>query len=137
MSFPSLDRRTLLRSGATAACFTFTGLGIVPAVASPGATLVPVTGPLAGWLVLASEGGGRLTLMEVDAQSRPARLVAVETIPALASIADAARHASAAIVGIVANSWQVSASDCTCRLGRIDHSHSGRSVSLAIWTDFA
>jgi hypothetical protein len=137
MSFPPLDRRALLRSGATAACFTFTGLGTLQADASPGATVVPMTRPLAGWLRVTSEGGGHLTLMEVDAQSRPARELAVETIPALTSIADTARHASAAIVRIVAESWQVSASDCTCRLGRIEHSRSGRSVPFAIWTDFA
>jgi hypothetical protein len=137
MSFLPLDRRTLLRSGATAACFGFAGMGVIPAGASQGASSAPLIQPLAGWLLVTSEGEGRLTLMEVDAQARPARLLAFETIPVLTSIAGTARHASAAVVKIVAQSWKVSAADCTCRFGRIEHYQTGRSVPFAIWTDFA
>ncbi len=136
MSFPSLDRRTLLRSGATVGCLAFTGLGTEPASASSPAGAAPLTGALVGWLVVAPDGGGQVNLLQVDAQSHPVRQVAVEAIQSMTSIAGAARQASAAVLRYVATSWQVSATDCTCGWGRIEHRQSGRSVRFTIWTDF-
>jgi hypothetical protein len=137
VTFSPLDRRTLLRGGATAACFSLTGLGTLAADASPDTFPSPLTQPLAGWLVVAPAGGGHFTLTELDAQSGPARVLAVQTIPAQTSVAATARQASAAIVKIVAESWQVSAADCTCGQRRIEHRPSGRSVPFAMWTDFS
>jgi hypothetical protein len=134
MSFPPLSRRTLLRSGTTAGCLAFTGAKL--ADASPGTAPLPLTGPLAGWLVVTSEGGGQLTLFEIGAQSRPVRQVGVEIIPPLISVAAMARQASAAAVKVVAASWRVPAADCNCRWGRIEHRQSGRSIPFTTWTDF-
>jgi hypothetical protein len=137
MNFRPLDRRALLRGGATVGCLAFAGLGVELASASQRAGSLPLTGSVAGWLAIAPDGSGQLTLVQMDAQSRPGPQVAVETIPPMTSIAGTARRASAAVVGIVASSWGVSAVDCICGWGRIEHCQSGRSISFTIWTDFA
>jgi hypothetical protein len=97
---------------------------------------MPLTGTLVGWLAIAPDGSGQLRLVQIDAQSRLGQQVAVATIPPMTSIAGAARRASAGIVGIVASSWGVSAADCICELGQIEHRQSGRAISFMIWTDF-
>jgi hypothetical protein len=137
MSFRALDRRTLLRSGATVGCLAFAGFEAEFASASPRGGPKPLTGTLAGWLAIAPDGSGQLTLVQIDAQSRPGQQVAVTTIPSMTSIAGAARRASATVVGIVASSWGVSAADCICEGARIEHRQSGRAISFMIWTDFA
>jgi hypothetical protein len=136
MNFRPLDRRALLRGGATVGSLAFAGLGAELASASPRAGSVPLTGTLAGWLAIAPDGSGQLTLVQIDAQSRPGPQVAVETIQPTTSIAGTARQASAAVVGTVASSWGVSAADCNCEWGRIEHRQSGRSIPFMIWTDF-
>jgi hypothetical protein len=137
MNFRPLDRRALLRGGATVGCLALTGVGVELASASPRERSAPLTGSLAGWLAIAPDGSGQFTLVQIDAQSRPGQQVAVETIPPMTSIAGAARRANAAVVGIVASSWGVSGADCICEWGRIEHRQSGRSISFMIWTDFA
>jgi hypothetical protein len=79
MNFRPLDRRALLRGGAAVGSLAFAGLGEELASASPRAGSVPLTGTLAGWLAIAPDGSGQLTLLQIDAQSRPGRQVAVET----------------------------------------------------------
>jgi hypothetical protein len=137
MNFRPLDRRALLRGGATVGSLAFAGLGAELASAPPRAGSVPLTGTLVGWLAIAPDGSGQLTLVQIDAQSRPGPQVAVETIQPTTSIAGTARQASAAVVGTVASSWGVSAADCICEWGRIEHRQSGRSIPFMIWTDFA
>ena len=135
MSIPPLDRRTLLRSGATIGCLAF--VGWAPAGASPPAGRVSLTDAVVGWLVVSPNGGAQGKFFQVDAQFRPVRQLAVEAIQSMTSIADAALQASTAVVRIVATSWEVSAADCTCGWGRIEHRQSGRSIRFTIWTDFA
>ena len=134
MSLPTLGRRTLMRSGATVGCLTFIGLGSVQAPLPPGD---PLTGALIGWLTLRPDGGGLLSVVQTDAQSRPIRQVATEAIDPMGSIDKIARRASAILVRTVADSWQVSSADCTCAWGRIEHRHSGQLIPFRIWTDFA
>jgi hypothetical protein len=137
MSLPPLDRRTLMRSGATiGCCLTFIGLGgQAPALALPPAN--PLTGALIGWLTLRPDGAGLLNIVQTDDQSRPIRQVATETIESMGSIDRLARRASAVLVTTAADSWQVSSADCTCAWSRIEHRDSGRSIPFRIWTDFA
>lgn len=137
MNFRPLDRRALLRGGATVGSLAFAGLGAELASAPPRAGLVPLTGTLVGWLAIAPDGSGQFTLVQIDAQSRPGPQVAVERIQPTTSIAGTARQASAAVVSTVASSWGVSAADCICEWGRIEHRQSGRSIPFMIWTDFA
>jgi hypothetical protein len=138
MNLRPLDRRTLLRGGATVGCLAFAGLGVERASTSQRAgSSLPLTGSVAGWLAIAPDGSGQLTLVQIDAQSRSWQQVAVETIPPMPSIAGMARRASVAVVGIIASSWGVSAADCFCEWGRIEHRQTGRSISSMIWTEFA
>ena len=138
MSLPLLDRRTLMRSGATIGCsLTLLGLGSAqaPALALPPGDLL--TGALIGWLTLRLDGAGLLNVVQTDDQSRPIRQVATEAIEPMGSIDRIARRASAILVTTVADSWQVSSADCTCAWSRIEHRDSGRSIPFRIWTDFA
>jgi hypothetical protein len=137
MSFSPLKRRTLLGSGATVSCLAFIGLEIEPTSATSPAGSSPLTGVLVGWLVIAPDGGGQITLLQVDAESRPVRQIAVGAIQPTTSIAGAARQASTAVLRFAATSWQVLDTDCNCGWGRIEHRQSGRSIPFAIWTDFA
>ncbi|PPQ33422.1 hypothetical protein [Rhodopila globiformis] len=135
MTPSALHRRTLLRGGATFGCLAFAGLPAAPGQAAT--ETAPLTGVLAGWLVIQPDGGGRFDLMALDAEQRPARLVASETIKPAASVAAAAREAQMAAVWTVAASWHVAARDCACGWGRIDHLPSGRTIPFTLWTDFA
>ena len=130
MNFRPLDRRALLRGGATVGCLAFAGLGVERASTSQRAgSSLPLTGSVAGWLAIAPDGSGQLTLVQIDAQSRSWQQVAVETMPPTTSIAGTARQATAAVVGIVASSWGVSAADCNLRMGT-DRTPSKRAVHL-------
>jgi hypothetical protein len=135
MSFPPLDRRTLIRGGATLGCLALTGFGQAAGDSSP-APVQPLTGALIGWLTIGPAAGGHLTLVQTDARSGFERQIAVETIDPTPAVAGAARQATTMVVRIVAASWGVSPDDCACGWSRIEHSRSGRSVSFAIWTDF-
>jgi hypothetical protein len=142
MSLSPLYRRTLLQGGATIGCLAMTGLSTTPGLAAAGTVATeteraPLVGPLVGWLVIQPDGGGRIDLVELDAESRPARQVASETIMPATSLAAAARQARLAAIRTVAAFWQVPAGDCTCGWGRIGHTQSNRTIPFSIWTDFA
>jgi len=145
MTLSPLYRRTLLQGGATIGCLAMTGamtgLPTASTLATPGpdgraTDAPPLVGPLVGWLVIQADGG-RIDLIELDAESRPARQVASEAIEPVTSLATAAHQARMAAIRTVAASWQVPERDCTCGWGRIDHAASGRTIPFAIWTDFA
>ena len=133
-----LERRAVLRGGAMiVGGLAVTGLPSRPAAASSQVDAPPLTGALAGWLVLRSDGAGHIDLVQLDEQSRPMQKVATETILPMTSVAAAARQANAVAMKVVAASWNVSVHECTCVWGRIEHRTSGRSISFNIWTDFA
>ncbi len=132
-----LHRRVVLHGGMAVAGFlALTGSQFTPAVVASPAGSAPLTGALVGWLVMAPDGGGRIGLFDVDAESGPARQVAMEAIVPMSSVAGAARQATAVAVRAAAASWGVPAEDCTCGWGRIEHRSSGRSIPFKIWTDF-
>ena len=133
MNLSPFHRRTLLQGSATVACLALAGLPKVSAAAAP----APLNGALVGWLVFAPDGGGRIRLVELDPDAHPVRQVAEETIAPAASLAGAARQASAAAVRAAATCWAVPAAACTCARGRIEHPLTGRTVAFTIWTDFA
>jgi len=142
MIFSPLYRRTLLQGGATIGCLAMAGLPAtsgLAALATDGRATdgAPLAGPLVGWVVIRADGGGRIDLVELDAESRPARQVATETIAPATSLAAAARQARTATIRTVAASWRVPEGDCACGWGRIDHAASGRTIPFTIWTDFA
>ena len=137
ISHAALDRRTLCQAGLLAASVGFTRLGAERADAGPPASVRPVTGPLIGWLLVTPDGAGRLTLIELDACSRPVRQAAVEAVRSAASLTGAARHANDAALRWVAASWDVPVTDCAGGRGWIEHRRSGRCVPFALWTDFA
>jgi hypothetical protein len=136
MSLSPLYRRALLQGGATVGCLAFVGLPGTSAVAATTPGAEPLAGALVGWLVIAPDGGGRIRLVEMDADSNPVRQVSEETIAPSAALAGVARQASAAAVRAAAASWQVPEAACTCAQGRIDHRQSGRTIPFTIWTDF-
>ena len=136
MSLPPLNRRTLMRSGATVGCLAFMGLGGVEAPASARPSALPLTA-IVGWLTVRSDGSGVMHIVQTDAQSHPARKVATELIDPTSSVATTARRAGAILLAIVAQSWAVSPTDCTCSGSRIEHRPSGRSIPFRIWADFA
>jgi hypothetical protein len=147
MTLSPLYRRTLLQGGATIGCLAIAGLPTTPGLAAPATATtamattvtdrVPLAGPLVGWVVIQPDGGGRIDLVELDAESRPARQVATEALMPATSLAAAARQARVTAIRTVAASWQVPEGDCACEWGRIGHAASGRTIPFAIWTDFA
>ena len=138
MRHPTLDRRTLMgAAGATFACVAFSGPEIARAGISGEAGTEPLTGALVGWLVIQPDGAGHLNLVEFDTQSGSARQVAAEVIRHAPSLAIAAQRASDAAISVVARSWMVQPTDCSCEWGRIEHLQSKRSIPFKIWTDFA
>jgi hypothetical protein len=134
------DRRTVLRSGTVAAGFLAFGWVASERSNRPesaaGPPAGPITGTLVGWLVLQPDGGGQIDVAELDAASRPIRQRARQVI-APGALAQVGRQANQAMLHVVAESWGVSAAQCSCRPGRILHAATGRSVPFAIWTDFA
>ncbi len=138
----SLNRRTVLQSGALAAgAFAFGGaLWSNPATAGPAGPAVaeaapPITGKLVGWLIIEPEKGASLRLADVN-EAREAREIASVTLQA-ASVMAASAEANARAVAAAARSWRVPPADCAIGHGRIVHPASGRSVPYAVWIDFA
>lgn len=52
MSYHCVDRRTLIRAGASFGCIAFSGLGIGSIGVSAAGGTLPLTGALVGWLVI-------------------------------------------------------------------------------------
>ena len=98
---PPLDRRTLMRAGAAFGSVALVGSVIAPALAAAPAAELPLPGGVIGWLVIEADGGGQVTVVQLDAQSRPVRHLAQEAIQSGASVAGAARQATAAVVRVV------------------------------------
>ncbi len=137
MSLPQLDRRTLIRGGATiGCCLTSIGMGTRHEASSVLALGVPLTGALIGWLNVRPDGSGLIDIVQTDGQWRAVRPVATETIAPMGSIERMARRASAVLSETVARSWQLPVVDCTIAWSRIEHRPSGRSIPFRIWTDF-
>ena len=80
MSHHCVDRRTLIRAGASFGCIAFSGLGIGSIGVSAAGGTLPLTGALVGWLVIQPDGAGQLNLVEIDTQSASARQVAAERL---------------------------------------------------------
>ena len=138
MSFPSLRRRTIVKSGAIyAGALVLTDRSAHANSASVRANPAAVNGPLIGWLLIAPDGGSRLTIFEVDARSSPVRQIMDVASGPATSVAGAVREANIAALRTVASLWNVPAADCAFEHGGIRHTKSGRIVPLSIWTDFA
>ena len=137
MSHHCVDRRTLIRAGASFGCIAFSGLGIGSIGVSAAGGTLPLTGALVGWLVIQPDGAGQLNLVEIDTQSASARQVAAERLRPVSSLSIAGRQANAAAVKVVAEAWKVPPTECSCEWGRIEHLQSGRSIPFKVWTGFA
>jgi hypothetical protein len=135
---PPLDRRALMRlSVAFGSSVALVGSGAASATAASPTTEVPLTGAVLGWLAIGPDGGGRISVLEVSANAREPREMALEAVVPGTSLAASARQATGAVTRAVAAAWKVSPGDCVCNWGRIDHPASGRSIPFKIWTDFA
>jgi hypothetical protein len=138
MSFPTLRRRTIVKSGAIYAGALAMAGGLAQAnPTSVQANPAAVNGPLIGWLRIAPDGGSRLTIFEVDARSSPVRQVMAVAAGPATSVAGAVREANNAALRSVASLWNVPAADCAFEHSGIRHTKSGRIIPLSIWTDFA
>src|ERR1700761_8469639 len=113
MSLMPLGRRTLMRGGATIGSYlAFLGAESLAASAQP-TPAAPLTGALIGWLKLQANGAALMTIIEVDDQSHPKRLVATQAMQPMGSIVTTARRASDILATTVAESWQVALTECT------------------------
>ncbi len=135
----SLNRRTVLQSGALAAgAFAFGGVlwtSPASAGAAMGEAARPITGRLVAWLVIEAEREASLRLAELGAES-PAREIVSTTLPAT-SITAVSAEANAWAIAAVARSWDVPPAECAIGHGRIVHPASGQSVPYTVWIDFA
>ncbi len=138
MNFPTLHRRTIVKSGAIyAGALAIAGRSAQANLTSVQANAAEINGPLIGWLRIAPDGGSRLTIFEVDAQSFPVRQVMEVAGGPATSMAGAARQANNAALKNVASLWNVPVSECVFEHGGIRHTRSGRIIPFSIWTDFA
>ncbi len=144
MTIAPLNRRMLLQSGAAlAGPFALAGVWprsshAMPLAAEP--TEPPVSGTLAGWVVVEPDHGATVRLVQLDAASRPIRQVAAKDLivgESGASLQQVCQRAHEMALEAVARSWGVPTAECIAGHGRIAHEGRQRSVGYTIWVDIA
>ena len=142
MTIAPLPRRTLLQSGAAlAGPLALAGVWprpshAAPVVAEP--TESPISGTLAGWVVVEPDRGAKVRLVQLDAASRPVRQVAAADLTLAdsgASLQQVCQRAHAMALETVARSWNVPTSECIAGHGRIVHAARQHSVGYTTWVD--
>ena len=143
MTTTRLARRALLQSGAMlAGPLALAGVWPQPvnAASAPGETSgSPLTGTLAGWVMVEPDRGAAVRLVQLDAEARPIRQVAADlTLSAPdASLRQLGQRAHAMALEAVARSWRVPKAECVASHGRIAHAGTGREVGYTLWVDIA
>ncbi len=137
----SMLRRTVLQSGvALAAPLAFAGLCSRPSHAAPSAIEPPLSGTLAGWVVVEPDYGATVRLVQLDAASQPVRHIATSRLTLAetgASFQQVCQRAHELAVDMVARSWSVPSADCVVSRSRIAHEETGHSVGYTFWADVA
>jgi len=144
MTIAPLLRRTLLQSGAALAGPLALARAwprsshVAPVAAGPAEQ--PLSGVLAGWVVVDPDHGATVRLVQLDAASRPVRQVAAAELTLAdsgASLHQLGRRAHEIAVEAVARSWGVPAGECVASRGRIMHERRQRVVGYTLWVDVA
>jgi hypothetical protein len=143
----SLPRRVVLQSGAALAvpmALALDGLSPESSQAPSGpaghSEEQPLSGVLAGWLVVEADHGATVRFVQLDAASRPLRDIAAHDLTLAemgVSLNQLCRRAHELALDVVARSWGVSASDCSIGPGRIEHAGRGQVVGYTLWVDMA
>lgn len=141
MTISPLPRRTLLQSGAVLAGPLASGIWpqsshAVPVAAAPAEP--PLSGTLAGWVVVEPDRGATVRLVQLDAASRPMRQVAAADLTledAGASLQQVCQRAHDVALEAVARSWGVPMAECVASHGRIVHKERGRTIGYTLWVD--
>ena len=144
MTIAPLPRRLLLQSGAAlAGPLALAGIWPQSIRAAPGAAGVedaPLSGMLAGWLVIEPDHGAAVRLVQLDEASRPVRQIAAADV-ALAEVGtplqQLCQRAHAVALEAVARSWSVPAAECAVSRGRIAHEGRGQAIGYTLWVDVA
>ena len=144
MTIAPLPRRTLLQSGAAlAGPLALAGVWPRSSYAAPAAAEAaepPVSGTLAGWVVIEPDHGATVRLVQLDAASRPVRQVAAADLTLAnsgTSLQQVCHRAHAMALEAVARSWGVPPAECIAGRGRIVHATRQRSVGYTLWVDIA
>jgi hypothetical protein len=108
-----------------------------PIAAEP---ITPLSGTLAGWVVVEPDRGATARLFQLDAASRPIRQVAAADLPLAgsgASLQRVCQRAHEIALETVARSWDVPTAECIAGHGRIVHAARQHSVRYILWVDVA
>ena len=141
MTISPLPRRTMLQAGAAVAVPLLAGFWPSPSEAAPGVSesaVPPVSGMLAGWVVVEPDHGAAVRLMQLDAASKPVRQIAGADLSLAetgASLQQVCQRAHEMTLEAVARSWGVPMAECVVSQGRIAHEGRGQSVRYTLWTD--
>lgn len=145
MSTEPLPRRSVLQTGALAAgTLTLGGLGARTAQAAPdpAAPLAPLSGALAAWVRLESEGGAEIRLVQLGPAGQPVRKLAGARLseadlggsgPGGGKLRRACAGAEVLTREVAARSWGVPAAACATTPGRI--ACGDRAVRYTVWVD--
>lgn len=130
----SVDRRVVLRVGLLAsaafACLPASAISAAPAFDDS-----ELGGAVLAWMTLVG-GEAHLRLLALGPGAQMVAQISEEKF-AFASLAEAARRADEASRRVAAARWAVPAAQCATKCGRIVDTTTGRSLPVAIWTDFA
>lgn len=144
MTISPMPRRTLLQTGAVlAGPLAFAGAWPRSSHAAPAAAEAaepPVSGMLAGWVVVEPDRGATVRLVQLDAASRPVRQVAAADLTladAGVSLQQVCQRAHEMAVEAVARSWGVPTAECIASQGRIAHEGRQQAVGYTLWVDIA